>query len=77
MAQALNLANWLSVGIGDLNSWHHRYACKIYIGEFLIWRPLLNIICQIAKTKNLTKVSRYRVLTYKYTSNVLVNHSPV
>ena len=62
--RALNLANWLLEGIGEIKfgdlilSTIGAYAI-IYIGELLIWRPLPNSLNR--QIKNFAKISHYMV----------------
>ena len=64
--RALNLVNWLSVGIGEFLIWRSEFLAPyigmhsmIHIGEFLIWQSLPNLPNH--QIKNLAKVSRYMV----------------
>ena len=63
--RVLNLANWLSVGIGEFFNLAIRILSAIdmhaiiHIGEFLIWQSLPNLPNH--QIKNLAKVSRYTV----------------
>ena len=63
--QALSLANWLSIGIGEsqLTSQCHRCMCSnLFLASFLIWRSLLN--SPNRQIKNLAQVSPYMVPYY-------------